>query len=42
MLIRKRSKKSPQQGTGGDQSLTDAIKALTLIVAGNKLGALAK
>jgi hypothetical protein len=41
MFIRKKSKKTPQQGTGGDPGLSDAIKALTLIVAGDKLGALA-
>jgi hypothetical protein len=41
MLIRKKGKKSPQQAANGDPGLQDAIKALTIIVAGDKLGTLA-
>jgi hypothetical protein len=39
-LIKRKSKKAPNHA-GGDPGLTDAIKALTLIVAEDKLGALA-
>jgi hypothetical protein len=43
MLIR-RKKKDPKQAVaaGGDPSLSDAIKALTLMVAGDKLANLGK
>ena len=39
-FIKRKSKKAPKQA-GGDPGLADAIKALTLIVAGDKLGAFA-
>jgi hypothetical protein len=40
MLIKRKSKKAPKQASG-DPGLADAIKALTLIVAGDKLGSFA-
>jgi hypothetical protein len=39
MFIKRKSKKAPKQA--GDPVLADAIKALALIVAGDKLGSLA-